>query len=797
MQRLHTKTNLLLLLTALLTATACTDEEPGDAYDPARAIRLSANRLHVVTRAGDNVEYFADGSKYSLFMVQHAASNWSASEGNVKLYAGEGTENGTAHSISYDTKSYNSVDEAIDVYGLSYDNTTLPMVCTQSAAAPTITLTAAASEQLPDLLHSKNVQGHKANDGNIEMQFEHALSRLTFEVMKMDESTLDTKRLVNLKLKDITLVSRQTSATMDVTTGTWTPSATTADYTCFHSDAGEAVGEEPSALETALSNSAVRIFPVEATKAAPVQIRVTFSHFGTAGNEEVTSTYDITDVNFRRNTTYKLSILAMQDGTMRIITISPTVYDWSQEWVDPQYAVVGQPIVIGGVVWMDRNVGATSADCEHDYMHTLGAYFSYGRSIPYYLDLDMMMAPDNIDEFFPMQADGRRSFANTKIRTTSKATKIRTTNYPADENAYQTAYHAKWYKGCIYTWDNNGNKVTTTMRTTLQDLVALSRQEGNIFSGKKATQLVAISPGDEGDYSFIADYYSTTTDAEGKTTNSGGIWYAHNTATGGGSPQGFDDTTFGSSSFFGLQWKDYRTQPVPKGWRLPTFKEAYTLIPEESFSEGWAYRAGIYTTGLKNTSSTAKTYGGDYKYQYIHGYWRVKKDATADGDGLYPVEASTEMDTKVYVAYGIKHQGTSEAYRIKIEQRPSNIYNGKYVRFSIYPATKDDELRISGTATTEAAAAAVRWNLNDFDWEHPSAIIDFPLPGALGGSSGKCSLGSGAFGDDLKSILNNCGKGAYSSHLTLKLSKSDGIGVYGTYQTTSGPMRLVRDLTAE
>ena len=46
-------------------------------------------------------------------------------------------------------------------------------------------------------------------------------------------------------------------------------------------------------------------------------------------------------------------------------------------------AFLGKPISFAGLMWMDRNVGAKSADPVNDFDNCAGFYYQFGRSIPY------------------------------------------------------------------------------------------------------------------------------------------------------------------------------------------------------------------------------------------------------------------------------------------------------------------------------------------------------------------------------------------------------------------------------
>ena len=54
----------------------------------------------------------------------------------------------------------------------------------------------------------------------------------------------------------------------------------------------------------------------------------------------------------------------------------------------PGNEYMGQPVTFGNQMWMDRNLGAKSADCENDWWNCRGYYYQYGRNIPYMLDME-------------------------------------------------------------------------------------------------------------------------------------------------------------------------------------------------------------------------------------------------------------------------------------------------------------------------------------------------------------------------------------------------------------------------
>lgn len=87
---------------------------------------------------------------------------------------------------------------------------------------------------------------------------------------------------------------------------------------------------------------------------------------------------------FLPNYEYTLTI-TITNSDVQIITIIPRRYDWIEHNDDSQY--MGQPLTFNGVMWMDRNLGATSADMTtaEGWEGARGNVYQLGRSIPYYL----------------------------------------------------------------------------------------------------------------------------------------------------------------------------------------------------------------------------------------------------------------------------------------------------------------------------------------------------------------------------------------------------------------------------
>ena len=336
-----------------------------------------------------------------------------------------------------------------------------------------------------------------------------------------------------------------------------------------------------------------------------------------------------------------------------------------------------------------------------------------------------------------------------------------------------------WPHYLIYTWDNNGNKVSkVNLSKTLLEL----KGTGTAPDG----DYLAIEPGDKGSYAY--------------TAVSGIYWYG---------PAGSTEAV----TWLKDRWEYFsdgthrpkvENQPVPKGWRLPNAKDVYSIMPEETldwqapdntqrFVEVGVLNGPYSTynrasnngtqevdlvTPTDNGPTNAYKYVGDYKYQFFYGNIDVRKNAT--GNFSTPIRGRWDQT----LLFGIKHQGTPQAYRYKIEMLESNVHNGWFVRFTQYPTSSTDKFEAQDTNNDGKPDT---WNLHKFDWDHPSAYLDFPMSGEIYPSTYHY------LGSILKLRLQNYLNAG--NNYCMKLS-NQGTGFMSTYHITTGPTRLVRDLEA-
>ena len=429
---------------ALLGITACTHEDaisvtPSEEQETI----LSARKSHIITRAGDEVTQFEVGTKYRLYAVNQ--------EGGIELKGQEGTEQSN-HTINYGSViSYGS--SPISFYGATYGSTSVVPEFS-SVGGTTITETV-RGDALSDLMFSNNLIDQTVSNGyRLEMDFKHAMSKLKFRIVKQDE-TEDAeaeKKLENATLTKIQVKGTHGTGSLDIVNGKWTYVEEEVDLsvrTYYDNTTGMKV--ETASQEVP---GEMLVFPNEANE--QVTISVTLTGIGDSEGEK-TVDYRLMEIDeegeedgnfqFEMNHEYTLLITVLKDE-VRTIAIAPQVYDWIDEDRDDNY--LGQPVTFANLMWMDRNLGAKSADCENDWENCRGYYYQYARNIPYILDKEKYDAAPNKIPVYPF----------------------------------------------LYTYNQYGEKVYSV------DDVQTTVLTSQTIRGRKK---IAVNPGEDGEYRFISD----------------------------------------------------------------------------------------------------------------------------------------------------------------------------------------------------------------------------------------------------------------------------------------------------
>ena len=398
------------LSTVAVLVTGCTPEEEHIPAQGGDSFTLSSSEEQVITRAGDvSVNHFTAGTKYRLYGL--IGSSWS---GRLSTMNGqEGTEvvgaDGT-HQIEYlstGTDEDRFEGRILDFYALTYGNTTLPICGSEADGIPVCNVTSSAGGVLPDLRRAVLTGQSGINSGVITLPFKHTLSKLKFEVVKQkpENCSAGVDVLAGIELKGIT-VSDYSEGALLLSTGEYSYMGGKSDRAVLGSGFSQAVTESVQFVtidgQSGSAAAECLIFPTLTTAAEGLKIKVATK--GTNSGDR-TDTYEIRvpvigddgevrkDENgktvtepfrFLPNYEYTLTI-TITNSDVQIITIIPRRYDWIEHNDDSQY--MGQPLTFNGVMWMDRNLGATSADMTtpEGWEAGRGYYYQVGRDIPYFV----------------------------------------------------------------------------------------------------------------------------------------------------------------------------------------------------------------------------------------------------------------------------------------------------------------------------------------------------------------------------------------------------------------------------
>jgi hypothetical protein len=805
---------------------ACSDQELTPAVTaPGDGICLYATKLHLITRSGDVVARFATGTNYLLYALPHqdntADYDWSA----AKLYARPGTEADDA-TIDYGEVTSFSVGQPLDFYAAAVDRETEKLAYTLPGAAYTTYADASdrvapvvtwrdgygknsASEGLGDLMVCTKI-GATYEDGAVSLPFTHALTRFTFTVAKEDESGKadNSKFLEQVTLRKITLEGTHNCATYSLVDKMWTAAENSAVTRVVYDNAthindknSDGVLPNDGSLTTTFVEvpDSLMLFPNTlrlADGAAPTTELLTLKvqlHFPTwpsgadmndaitemqaDGSYLVTVSFPLTvgnltgetvtdengketselstePMSFVANSSYQLSILVTGDA-IRILTIAPTVYEWITQEVDATEAVVGTPVTMGGLMWMDRNLGAATYDAATDFYNSIGYYYQYGRNIPYILDVGKFVRftyDDDGDSEDDNDANTSSSFITNMsqgygphIVKKTKSTKETDPNNPyyfwylrgksAQLTSKLKSELIELQEQCMYTFDHKGD--------TVWGILYKAEDKAFFNPGEK----VYNEDGSVNDEETSSRYRLAVITEEGKSASN---W---------------------RKSIINDQWLPLDNQPCPKGWRLPTHKDLYAIMPWGGRVQ-WGYRPLLSVKNeLTGESHTPSNLWWDYamehdgveegSYSYSSSAtegsakWISTKEepkkgwyrkSTASDQSTYGEFAGSvqeirfgtkrKSDGSTYnVIYMLKWKGNDKAYRIRIMSHFAKAYgdsryttkdktedskNKRYITISRYTAEKDKDIDYY-----------VQNGNDETMWDNPIETLFYPCAGFL------------------------------------------------------------------
>ena len=729
--------NLIYVLLVLLVCSCGLDEFEVPSAEES-SIEFTSSKMRIITKSGDQAQTFDDGTAFSLFAVR-SGTDWNSA--GTKMYNISGTGDssgnidysidGTGKKASYD------VGQNLDFYGVTLGTPSTVGVSGSPGEAPVVLLALDASGRFPDLMYSDNLKNKNSSSGLLNMEFRHALAKLKFEVMKQDESGDSDKKLENAVLKKVVLKGSAAEADFNVKTGKWSVAdGGLHDRTVYENAEGLKVEAVAHYLADGTSPIEMLVVPNVGDLSLEVTLDVDGSgtEYGDVVIDYTLEAAESVPLKVEANHEYTLSIVVLKND-VRIVTVTPKVYDWID--VDMgDVAYLGQPVYFGGLMWMDRNLGAKSADCENDWYNSIGYYYQFGRNIPYILDVD----------YFLSNFNNKLSFSFSLLE--------------GEDGNRDAIYDMR----AIYTYRENGNIVKTAKYA--------NRTDGSCLYDR-----VAKTPGDKDmEYSYIMGVSTESTPRTWAITSFTDI----------------NDTKNENQ----IYWQNgdvlnVDNQPCPKGWRLPTKNDLYSFMPEDNkllweqkYVVGEDMRNPVVlddeTLTPKYKDSEDKNNKGkwNYRWTYFSGKFDV---ANVDKS----VDFSSPVANADYArVYGIKFTGEQKAYRVMFEQRSNSDGTRKYVRIYRYDTYQTDEFKVSDDGT--------QWNLHKFDWSTPAEYMDIPLSGFMH-NGGFTEFGKGAI---LRASTPSQTRG---NNWTLYFrSGSNGVCVTDNTRRNLGEnIRCVRDINAK
>lgn len=697
----------ILVAALMLTAVSCSEHlDVEETLEQENLVSFCANSSRLITRSGLQYSNFEENNRYLLF-CHETSGNWDA----PVMYDRQAFED-AGHLIDYgDDIFFNG--RSLDFYGATICSTEDSDAAypdnAEVSGSPVIALRLAdyQTKKLPDLMYSNNLKGCTASQGVLEMDFIHALSRISVEVSKQN----DSEELRYAKIKEIKVTGTRPSGRLDIVGGGWAYEGETTIKRVFmpRSCGPVALSTVTRAVQDETGEDAhMLIFPNEDGELVGLEVTYTLDE---AGEVEVVKDCPVympgdteTAFLFEQNHKYVLSVVISNDGVL-VVSVMPRVYDWIPETPD---TYLGQPVTFGNLMWMDRNLGALSADYENDWYNTIGHYFQFGRNIPYILDVEKFKAYTG-DGHFAFDFASKTVYV---MKYRNKDTGVENVYYYDNDGTYYTRAinliasegYGHWpasekWEGmpywsevtdekrtelirnaveCIYTYDHLGRKVYGTK------YVAPDNQDGTDDSVGNFGHELARSPDRLQDYIDLDDEQISELYKFGFGTKK--PWLESNLMY---------PTVWTFKDACGkVYWESGHPEkdPCPKGWRLPSKEDLEVLMPTVQIN--W--------NDIDYLSSDTKT-------------------VTRSGVTIEQIKYGKVGNH--HICYILKNPGKANAYRLRIQSHftGDGYENKRYfsiARFGIKEG--GDNLDYYLTDANK-----------DILWENPIEVIKYPACGFI------------------------------------------------------------------
>jgi hypothetical protein len=407
-------------------------------------------------------------------------------------------------------------------------------------------------------------------------------------------------------------------------------------------------------------------------------------------------------VEFASNYSYLFSIVVMRND-VRVLAIVPTVYNWMDDELTYE-TVVGQPVTFGGLMWMDRNLGASTWDAENDFYGSIGYYYQYGRNIPYILDTTKWVIYADDNDVDDMIANSTNNHGYCVIKPTNQGETKETSPY--------------------YAWYSHGKPLTTEIKTMLKryqvECFYTYYSTGTLDTVQGYTYIESETEQQPFRYVGQAIYNTDgTMDKElTKKYHRFSVIKEYNTQ--------YDRWTY-SDNYAQTYWSaDVDDQPCPKGWRLPNRVDFYEFMPWTCNSEtsGNGYIVWTSDWRLAKTNISGTNYYHPGWYQDIYYGQRTNTDGSTY-NVAYMLYRNAKLAKDATSAYRIRIK-TNFSKGITEEYKAKNQYstNKRYITIDRY--TADPTRELSDYFETESP-----YNEKESDWDTPVETMIYPCAGFI------------------------------------------------------------------
>lgn len=727
-----------------LAVTSCREDmEKWQSYDG--PLYLSAHKEKAISRAVTGDE-FEEGTAFRIWAYEQGSST----PQDFPVQGIKGKEKVLAGGMHYiDLADYNTqLQGEKDFYGITDTTPVAPQPNENSDTE--FKIEPNDKGDYTDYLRAALPYNEKRTSNILQMNFRHIMSKVTFKVVQQSDEAIEANR--QIQIHSISLKAKNNKdipfkGTYDAQTDKFTVEECKVRKIEPEKDVS-VPANTPQNEETAVQvGKSFLVFPSRAglAEGAPTPLYtacITFTdpngQYGTRG-EQVTEEIDIYDswaitpnipLEFKSNYEYTLVIQFLKDKNQRVITLVPQAFDWLDGEGTPdapyQEQDLGQPVTFNGVMWADRNLGATSAHptrSYEDWLRSVGYFYQYGRNFPYFPMASSKITEDKkwVNEDLNDVEILRESLASGGKREGINGL------YPViNPEAWNCKENINyWYKPA---------------KTTASDCIW---KLGDVGEGRTFS------------FSYEKNY---------------SLGKLEKTSNGGQTPR---------------TWQDQSETPCPPGWRLPTPEDFKGILPSSAYSGNITFReytkmnnVGSWTAEVNgkndvepnfetifNKANIGKitvkegagtddigqpAYKGEFPYIFreeMESFDGQKERCVyilsmGEGDRMRVKDKSNELkNNKNYiynwgVVYGIKRQNTPKAYRMKWEVKLMSDSNptqegnvtvyGKPFRgvlvISRYRTSPKDNFEPDDNGKYEAS-------LKKYDWEHPAEVLYLPVGG--------------------------------------------------------------------